>query len=551
MDGVEEQRELIRKLYKMKLSCGKSLLELTTYNHTAMWWMVRPMFDNVMRTKNYFPARLMRFIVFLDKIAGPLIQITLDFSIRILLRRKFTDRMREGPDKRANKTIAFLTQNIEWGDAVDVENGAHRRGDRFFHPLIREMKTRGYRIFSFYPVAVQPIRGLRVLVEKGKDWDVPHVPLEIFTNIHVCEEYLSAYKYFRRTWKTLRGDMIFNNICASYGADDRNKIVRHLELYFVFLFPYLARESRLCRYMIESEKPSAMVMTNEYGWIERSFLVSAKAEGVPVIAIQHGLIHAEHQGYIYDKDDIQCGSTNHLCCPIPDKTAVSGTYDFDLLTQVSAYPEDSVVITGQPRYDILFYAPKVYSRERFLERNSINPNHRIILWTTQSHGFSDQENQKTYECVFKTMQEIDNAILIVKQHPGEPERYTKRIMSNFRQFGDRNVVLVPKDSDIYELVFVCDLLITKTSTTAIEAAALDKPVIVLNLSEDEEPVDYVKEGIAVEVRKSDDLGTAIQRLLDDDSMLSAHRERYVADHMSRIDGESSKRVADLIVKMIP
>jgi len=299
--------------------------------------------------------------------------------------------------------------------------------------------------------------------------------------------------------------------------------------------------------MIRNEKLSAIVMINEYGWMERSHLVAAKKEGIPVIAIQHGIIHPSHSGYIYDVSEID-GTINSPYCPIPDKIAVSGDYYYDLLTKVSSYPEDSIVVTGQPRYDILFHAPNIYSKKKILEKYNINPNHKIILWTTQCHGLSDEENYKNCECLFKTIQRINNVTLIVKQHPRESKRYTRMIMKYVKK--SNNVLLIPKNSDTYELIYACDLLITKTSTTAMEAAALNKPVIVLDLSGTKDSTGYVKDGIAVGVYKSDDLELAIRNLLCDDSILLANRKNYLKNHFYRIDGKSSSRVADLIIKVV-
>jgi UDP-N-acetylglucosamine 2-epimerase len=88
------------------------------------------------------------------------------------------------------------------------------------------------------------------------------------------------------------------------------------------------------------------------------------------------------------------------------------------------------------------------------------------------------------------------------------------------------------------------------STTAMEAAALNKPVIALDLSGDQDTARYVSEGIAIGVYKSDDLTTAIKNLLENDSLLAKRRESYVLEHLYKIDGKASERVVDLIIKAI-
>ena len=206
-------------------------------------------------------------------------------------------------------------------------------------------------------------------------------------------------------------------------------------------------------------------------------------------------------------------------------------------------------VTGQPRYDILYHADEVYNRERFLERYKINSDHKIVLWTTQCHGLSDEENIKNFKVIFETMQNLKDTTLIIKQHPGEGKRYTKMIR-NYSEKYKTNAIITPKDSDTYEQLFVCNLMITRHSTTAMESVALNKPVVILNLSGEPDPVEYVKEGVALGVYKEEDLKPAIEKLLKDDSELARNRAKYIEKYLYKIDGKSTERVVKLIGEMI-
>jgi UDP-N-acetylglucosamine 2-epimerase len=303
--------------------------------------------------------------------------------------------------------------------------------------------------------------------------------------------------------------------------------------------------------MIKAEKPDLILLQNEYGSNERCYLVTAaKLENIPQLALQHGVIHPTHVGYRYAQDEIsRDGCVTSPYCPIPDITAVYGPYHKDILTKVSAYPKDSVVVTGQPRYDILYHANKIYDKEIFFKKYKINPKHEIVLWATQCHGLSNEENIKNFKKVFETMQNINDATLIIKQHPGEGKRYTKMIEKYLNSYRI-NAVIASKDSDTYELLYVCDLMITRHSTTAMEAVALNKPVIILNLSGEPDPVEYVKEGVVLGVYKEEGLKSAIEKLLQDDSELAKNRAKYIEKYLYRIDGGATERVVNLIEEMI-
>lgn len=210
---------------------------------------------------------------------------------------------------------------------------------------------------------------------------------------------------------------------------------------------------------------------------------------------------------------------------------------------------EKVVVTGLPRYDILYNANKIYSRSDFLQRYNINPEHKIVLWSTQCHVFSDEENAANFNEVFAAMKDLKDVTLVIKQHPAEEEKYAEEIL-RFIKRNRVDAVITPKDSDTYEQLFVCDLMITRHSTTAMEAVALNKPVIILNLSGKPDPVEYVEEGVAVGVYTEGELILAIKGLLNDDSDLVSNRDRYVEKYLYKIDGKATQRVLDIILKSL-
>ncbi len=207
------------------------------------------------------------------------------------------------------------------------------------------------------------------------------------------------------------------------------------------------------------------------------------------------------------------------------------------------------IVTGQPRYDILHRATRVYSRGEFVDRYGINPDSKIVLWTTQCHSMSDEENEANLRAVIGAMQSIRDATLVIKQHPAEADRYTGMISQHISR-SRIEAILTAKDSDTYEQLVVCDLMITKHSTTAMEAVALEKPVIILNTSPDPNPVDYVAQGVAVGVNTAHDLEVTIRDLLRDDSELRENRPRFIEERFHSIDGNATERVIRVIVNML-
>ena len=375
---------------------------------------------------------------------------------------------------------------------------------------------------------------------------------EAYLTFDIIKKVFKTSKKYKEEWNNLKNNEQFiESLNMDYDGFNLSGL---LGAYFEKVFKYgtfsAVLDIELMKRAIEVEKPDLVLITCGYCQLGRAAVIAGKLKGVPTLEIQHGVIHPYHSGYIYAKDEIPPeGNVKLSYCLIPDKTAVYGNYQKDLLTKVSTYPANSVVVTGQPRYDILCHIDKIYSKEKFLSKYNINPAHKVILWTTQCHGLNDEENAKNFKAVFRTMQNLKDVTLVIKQHPNEGKRYTKMIKDYLNKYGI-DVVIPPASSDTYEQLFACDLMITRHSTTAMEAMALNKPVIILNLSGEPDSVEYVKEGVALGVYKGEDLKATIEKLLKDDSELAKSRKKYIENYLYKIDGKATERVVKLIEGMI-
>lgn len=289
--------------------------------------------------------------------------------------------------------------------------------------------------------------------------------------------------------------------------------------------------------------PKLIVLVGERKRFHENLIYMAKQKKIPVFAVQHGIISSRHNAYILKDKKIRIF--------LPNLTFVYGKYYKELLTTKSVYNPSEVKVTGSPRYDSLFYADKIYSKKDFKKRYNIPLHNKIVLWTTQCHSrlVDDGENLLNFETVFNAISEMKNITLIVKQHQNEPEKYTQMIKKSQKMF-DANILLVPKNSDTFEQLYVSDVMITRDSTTALEAVALDKPVLILNLGNKPDRVDFVKQGVAKGVYKSEDFKPTLEILLKDDSSLKKNREKYIEEYLYKIDGKSSERVVDAVKRVI-
>lgn len=119
------------------------------------------------------------------------------------------------------------------------------------------------------------------------------------------------------------------------------------------------------------------------------------------------------------------------------------------------------------------------------------------------------------------------------------------LQRNLKPLGPR-VIFAPKGHDIISLISAADVVITKDSTTGLEAVAARKPLIVLNLTGLDDKVDYVKEGVAIGVYKQEDLTKAIDEAIKGRGVRQDLRNMFEKKYMLALDGNAARRIVDIV-----
>lgn len=269
--------------------------------------------------------------------------------------------------------------------------------------------------------------------------------------------------------------------------------------------------------VLQKIKPDILIVGSEATTVNWGHVLLAKSKGIPILEVQHGIF-------------------THLTPvlpPISDKCAVGGDYYKEIYLKRGA-KKDQVVVTGWPKFDSLVAQSK---RDLF-------KNHKKVLFATQPPDLD--LNLKTIETIGTCFDHLNGMYLIVKPHPAEdPKAYTK-VCALFK-----SVVLCSNQENTTSLVAAADVLITVSSTVAIEAVLFDKPIVCLNMSNDESI--YISSGVALNVTKYEDIVPAIEDVLYNDETLeklSDARKTFSYQHTYHRDGKASKRVADLVISMI-
>lgn len=542
----EDFISFLERISKTELEDGQTIIEKTTYQDVALWWFIRSTLfhriENITKLEK-FPKRK----IFCS------IQLLFDFLTSILVRANTFFYKQNKKKKSFNKKILITAFNMDWRKILDTSTMKLKKSDAFFDSIFTELLKRNYEIITTCQYSIRGVFfGLKIIIEKRKKQKgIIHKPLNNYWSYQAWKKSRLAKKYFKKIWEELENDDTFKNLWKYNNRNLYELIKDDLAYYFTQSFPQIIKYTETVKRLLSKEKPDLILLQDEYGGFGKSLIVTGKLRNIPTLAIQHGIIHPFHYGYIHAKNEIsQTGSIKSPYCPIPDKIAVYGSYFKRFLTQKTSYPKDSIVITGQPRYDILTKPDKIFSKKKVFKRLRINPDKKLIVWTTQSHGLSKEENKKLFYAVYKTTKKLSDKIqLVVKLHPREKKVHMHRDIA--KKVGINPIII--KNINIYELLYACDAMITRHSTTATEAVILNKPVIILNLSGQPDPVAYyTKSNVALGVYQEEKLLFAIESVLYDEEIknkLTANRKKFISEHCYKIDGKATERIVKLIKKM--
>jgi CDP-glycerol glycerophosphotransferase (TagB/SpsB family) len=231
---------------------------------------------------------------------------------------------------------------------------------------------------------------------------------------------------------------------------------------------------------------------------------------------------------------------------VPDRTAVFGPSARRLLMALGRYPEASLVQTGSPKYDDLAHAAQRWDRTALRARLGISPSERLVVVASRFRGIREthQSIGSAFMQLTLAVESLSNVVCLVKPHPAEDARPYEESVRSARA---TRVRVLPPSSELNELLWCSDLLVTVESQSAIEALVLDRPVLILNMPTNLRAL--VDEGVALGVRVGEEPRAALRDALFDpetrESLRSA-RARYLADLALGMDGRATHRILDLV-----
>jgi hypothetical protein len=298
------------------------------------------------------------------------------------------------------------------------------------------------------------------------------------------------------------------------------------------------REVNRIRRLMATARPAGLMLANEYN--RQEWLAAARAEGVPVVAVQHGGIQRRHLGYIH--------SDRPAALTLPQRTYVFGQWERRLLTESSVYREDEVRVSGSPRLDLV--EPEI-RRERDKVRSELRVAKRfrmLVVSTTWAQLLRRYHFPVTLARLFD--RPMPGVHVVIKLHPGEPDDdLYRRVIEGVaaaRGFAPPPISIVQR-VDLYRLLAAADAHLGIYSTVITEAVVTGTRNLLAACVQPNDLLGYVAAGVAVPVRDGGDLLAALESGAGDASLET--RQAFVRDHFEPVN--ASRLIRDDLLEWLP
>jgi hypothetical protein len=282
--------------------------------------------------------------------------------------------------------------------------------------------------------------------------------------------------------------------------------------------------------LLERLKPVGIVLADEYN--RQDWLAAARAAGVPVAAVQHGIIYPRHNGYIH--------ASRPDSLRLPQRTYVFGRWERDLLRDASVYRDDEVVAGGSPRLDVVVTQPD--ARKRLRAELGVADGDRLVVLSGTWGGL-----YRRFHYPITLARLVDRPLprvhIVIKLHPAErdegPYRRIVEGAAAARGFEPPRMTTV-QSIDLYTLLAAADAHLGIHSTVLTEAVVTRTPNLLAAGLAEADLLGYVAAGVALPVRDGAGFLAALDTV-GDGTLRESDARAFADSHFE--PGSASRRIA--------
>jgi glycosyltransferase involved in cell wall biosynthesis len=380
-------------------------------------------------------------------------------------------------------------------------------------------------------------------------------------------------------------DMLVINVNRWGNRTEIEKVLEQLGLTYTTIRTCSPKEAKR---FLKEENPDIVIAANDVDEFSNFLIKAANRSGIPTLLIQEGFIsenrnrEIETRGVRYrfnyllrrpfrflkfmanyeynwhQKLEImlfelrygsmgKVSSYGHGECR---KMAIFGDAVKEMM-MAEGISSDRMVVTGNPKFDRVFSFRNLNSKKAICEKLGISINGDLIVLVTQdlveTRNWTGEQRKNFVLAIIQAVALLPNAELVIKLHPLEKEEDYRELVE-----GLTFPPIICKNISLPELLSASSLVINIASTAGLEAMAMGKPVVIVNLFNDNEP-NLFKDSGALFALSKDDILPAISNLLNNPQKRNEIMnliDKFVYKQAYKQDGQATRRIADLIRELV-
>lgn len=240
-------------------------------------------------------------------------------------------------------------------------------------------------------------------------------------------------------------------------------VIKEFENFYGIKIDYLDKIQRFIgqyktmNFFLKFKKPKISFFVYPDGYC--GYIYALKKNNIPVVELQHGIIYPSHPSY-------NCYLPQIFKKLKPDYIFTYGNKDLEVL-KANRFLENGNNYYAVGSYMLWLYKNKNIPNSLYLEEilSRISSYNKIILVSCTANDFN-----KIIDYIKEVLQQISDCHFLVLPRLDLPKNYIV----------DKGMtVLDPGRTNVYELIKLCDIHVTISSTTALEALFFDKRSIIL------------------------------------------------------------------------
>jgi hypothetical protein len=395
-------------------------------------------------------------------------------------------------------------------------------------------------VVAFGPPIPFKKRGVRSWVRDVLELDehtLPYRPIRRYVTVSMSLRLLGAFSQCRRMWSKFRANAELAHRGVPLGTDAlacfRDMFYRQL--------PWAIRSYHEVESVIETDRPDVLVLYAESSGLGRAAVTAARVHGIPSFAMQHGIMYEQYYSHEHSSFEVE-GLVSEDAVPIPTRTAVFGSVAKELLVRRGSYDPKRIAITGSPKFDDLVRAAEGFDRDTTRRTLGVSESSRFVVLASRWIAVGS-----VFQELVEAAESIDDLWLFVKPHQAEP---TQPYDDVHERLAPSRCRVLSASSNLLELLFASDGLVTVDSFASSEAHVLGRPVLVVNLPSNLDAL--VERGVALGVPRGESIEAALRQLLFDDDVarqLEQARKVYIQEFAFGADGRSTERIVDAIFQI--